>query len=146
MNFLLKISGSGNRFLLADKRYFCQSQAPKQWKDPISTSYTFEDFLMLAKKTPSQRESFLKTLITQAPLMDGLIVLDSTKQGEKKLLCSFYNKDGSLASMCGNAACCLSFYIEDLALGLKKFFFEQQEIPIAQKGGIVITKSIKTST
>ena len=188
MNFLLKISGSGNRFLLADKRYFCQSQAPKQWKDPISTSYAFEDFLMLAKKTPSQRESFLKTLMTQAPLMDGLIVLDSTnlgstnldstdedsedldfvdfvvkksrdaekqlqdseekkraqkKQGQKKLLCSFYNKDGSLASMCGNAACCLSFYIEELSLGLKKFFFEQQEIPIAQKGGIVITKSIK---
>ena len=173
MNFLLKISGSGNRFLLADKRHFNQKKAPKNWKAFIPSPYEFKDFLKLADTNTSKRKIFFKNLISQAPLADGLIVLDSTdldatnvdsadldfvdfvlkksrateKQlqtlGQKKLICSFYNKDGSLASMCGNAACCLSFYIEELDLDLKKFFFEHQEIPIAQNSGIFITKSIK---
>lgn len=187
MNFLLKISGSGNRFLLADKRHFDQNRATSPWEDFILSDYKFEDFLKLAKQNPSEREKFLKNLMAKAPLADGLLVLDSsplrTKESElsnpnsnltksellnqnpnshltkselsnqnpdeqktdKSLTCSFYNKDGSTASMCGNAACCLSFYIEELGLGLKKFFFDQEEILLAQKGGIVIKKALQNS-
>ena len=159
MNFLLKISGSGNRFLLADKRHFNQNKAPENWQNFITSPYPFSDLLKLADKNLAQRKSFLKQLLKKAPQTDGLVVLDSThknpnsrktnssglnkKQTDKKLMASFYNKDGSKAEMCGNAACCLSFYIEKLSLPFKKFVLAQEEITLAKKGTVFLKRPSK---
>ena len=146
-NYLLKISGAGNRFLLADSRWFGNSPAP-EWKAlSLRTKKSFQDFLNLPGLSPAKRKIFMAELSPdkELALAEGLVVLrppglknkrgnsarDESGEGRKSplknqsqtpsLICDFYNKDGSAAEMCGNAACCLAFYANDISLPLKSF-------------------------
>lgn len=127
-NYLLKISSAGNRFLIADNRWF-NNTLPSGWKNAtFKTQWDFSDFLKLAKQPLKTRKIFINCFIIhkKLSLTDGLIVL---KKSKKFLFeCDFYNKDGSKAEMCGNAACCLSFYANDLALPIKPFLLGKQTL------------------
>lgn len=141
-NYLLKISSAGNRFLIADKRWFNNSP-PSSWGNSIfKTKLDFLDFLEIAKLSVSKRKVFMDQLIAhkELSLTDGLVVLKESK----KLLfeCDFYNKDGSMAEMCGNAACCLSFYADWLSLSLpiKVFRMGQQSLSYKTGGSVILHK------
>ena len=138
MGFLLKISGAGNRFLLADQRWLKGAKTPEGWENhchPIKLK--FEDFTALSQADLTQRQQVLKKLLSHPPLAlaDGLIVLR-----EKTLICDFYNKDGSKADMCGNAACCLAFYFNLLGLNVKEFFLGAQKVQLDLKGEVLLDK------
>ena len=189
MNYLLKISGAGNRFLIADKRCFGKG-VPKHWqKHSLKTNKNFKEFLELSLQSQQQREVFIKSLIKGGDLLltDGLVVLHPTR-GQKAspdtssqtshqkssvsalnplttkpesspdtlnpqtshpessvsdsisqtaqpdLICDFYNKDGSVAEMCGNASVAVAFYSADRGQALSLF-----------KLGAKLVKAIKNS-
>ena len=142
--YLLKISGAGNRFLLADKKWFDGAEPPPEG-EAFKTEKSFEDFLNLSKSSLSQRKAFIKALLSdgELALSDGLLVLrpplkaDKLKETKKAkeavdLACDFYNKDGSFAEMCGNAACCLAVYAKDRGLLVKTFRLGQETVKTAQ--------------
>ena len=185
-HFLLKISGAGNRFLLADKRWF-QSPPPAKWRaHSLTTAKNFEEFLALAKQPFAERRAFLSSLFTarennkaqsegtSPPAMDGLVVLrsleplrpsgplkrsvkhdpspslsasDFRNSGARKnagaqpaFACDFYNKDGSKADMCGNAACCLSSYAAEAGLPEGDFLLGAGLVSRAEGGGIALSR------
>ncbi len=81
------MSGAGNTFLITYFESFPASLRQKNW---MKLSQKFCD-----SKTGIEA--------------DGLVILlPRKKTGEFEWL--FYNKDGSLAQMCGNAACCVVVY------------------------------------
>ena len=136
-NYLLKMSAVGNRFLVADSFWFENNISP-EWKDhSYQTNNSFEDFLKLSAKPLSERKEFIKKLISSPALSltDGLVVLKKNKNG---LSCDFYNKDGSTAEMCGNAASCISAYIKGMSLSLKTFLFGKETVVLTEKGGIAL--------
>ena len=138
--YLLKVSSAGNRFLIADKRWF-NSPPPPNWKEVLfEDKLNFSDFLKLAKQSVSNRKTFIDHLIShkELSLTDGLVVLKESK--EFLFECDFYNKDGSTAEMCGNAACCLSFYADWLSLPIKPFRLGQQILSCKTGGGIVLNQ------
>ena len=53
-------------------------------------------------------------------------------------ICDFYNKDGSKADMCGNAACCLSFYAEETGLPKGDFLLGAGLVSREDGGGIAL--------
>ena len=125
-NSLLKISGAGNRFLLVDHRWFGASP-PAEWEEhSYKTKINFEDFLKLSAMPLAQRKHFIEKLISEKnlSLTDGLVIL---KQ-KKNLSCDFYNKDGSTAEVCGNAACCISVYAESIGHPVSLFQMRKEEI------------------
>ena len=135
------MSGAGNRFLLADKRWF-GSQIPEEWaKHSYQTEKKFEDFLQLSKISFLERKNFMKRLLShkELSLTDGLVVL---KKSKKYLFsCDFYNKDGSTAEMCGNAACCISFYAEKMSYPLGAFRLGKEIVSRIPPGGIILDKA-----
>ena len=142
MNYILKISGTGNRFLLIDKRWFSRNTAPDGWLSySRSSSLNFEDFTHLSTTNTSHRKKIIAHLTSNPQLSstDGLIIL---KETDDSLVCDFYNKDGSEAEMCGNAACCISFYLEWLGLNIKSFQLGKKKVKPVSKGGIIIEKPI----
>ena len=68
-----------------------------------------------------ERKGFIQDIISQRnlALTDGLLVLRKSKKFI--FSCDFYNKDGSRAEMCGNAACCMSFYARSMSYPLGDF-------------------------
>ena len=141
MGFLLKISGAGNRFLLADERWFKGLTAPINWtKDSQPTELKFEDFKTFSTLDLAKREKIIASLLSNPQLSqtDGLVILRSSdKEG---LIFDFYNKDGSQAEMCGNATCCLAFYLNWLDLNVKEFFLGTQKISFDSKGAVLLKK------
>ena len=137
-NYILKISGAGNRFLLIDKQNFnVPSLAPDWQKHSYKTDYSFKDFIKLAKSDFSTKRNFIKQLISQPglSLTEGLIVLK--RKQNSSLHCDFYNKDGSTAEMCGNASCCVSMYAHWLALPLKTILLGETKVSSIKEGGIL---------
>ena len=135
-NHLLKMSAAGNRFLVADSFWF-KNKIPLEWKEhSYQTNNSFEDFLKLSTKLLSERKKFMEQLIspTDLSLTDGLVVLKKSKG----LSCDFYNKDGSTAEMCGNAACCVSTYTDWMSLAVKILLFGKETVVLTKKGGIAL--------
>lgn len=89
MNVLGKMSGSGNSFILIE-----------------------EDPKLLPPLLPpwGQRQSWVKNFF-KAHQADGLFFLKI--QAPEKITWDFYNRDGSLAQMCGNATRCVGRYYFD---------------------------------
>ena len=144
-NYILKISGAGNRFLLVDRNNFQKDSPPLQWeKHSCKTNHSFEDFIKLAEADILIRKNFIKNLLLQdnLSLTDGLIVLKS--RSESSLRCDFYNKDGSTAEMCGNASCCVSMYAHWMSFPLKNLLLGETKLSCIEKGGIIL-KQIKPS-
>lgn len=140
--YLLKISGAGNRFLLADGKWF-KNMPPSEWiRHSYQTKKNFEDFLKLSKMSFLERRHFMEDLISPEvlSLTDGLVVLK--ENGKFLFSCDFYNKDGSMAEMCGNAACCVSFYAQSLSYPLGAFRLGEEIISCALNGGIVLNKAL----
>ena len=137
-NRILKISGAGNRFLLADQKNFSVDSLDPVWKDhSYITDKNFEEFVNLAESSLPYRKIFIKELLVHPGLSfaDGMIVL---KRKEKSAFhCDFYNKDGSKAEMCGNAVCCVSMYAHWQSFPLKTFYFGETKISCVERGGIV---------
>ena len=144
-NYILKISGAGNRFLLVDKQNFNLNSHPPYWKkESYKTDYCFEDFLKLNKTNISTRKSFIKKLCStnSLSLADGLILLK--KRDNHSIYCDFYNKDGSKAEMCGNAVCCLSTYAYWQSIPLKTIYLGKIKVSCAKKGGVIFKLSDKS--
>ena len=140
-NYILKISGSGNRFLLADKKNFNLESSPSNWKEhSYKTDYSFEDFVKLSETNILNRKDFIKKLISQEnlSLTDGLIVLKCMP--DSSLHCDFYNKDGSTAEMCGNASCCVSMYAHWQSFPLKTFSLGETKISCLKAGGVIFNQ------
>ena len=140
-NYILKISGAGNRFLLADKQNFNRDSSALGWEqNSYKTKHSFEDFTALAKTDISNRKVFLKKLISEPDLSltDGLIVIN--RKSETSFYCDFYNKDGSTAEMCGNASCCVSMYAHWLNFPLKTLLLGKTELFCLKEGGIIFKK------
>ena len=133
-NYTLKISGAGNRFLLVDKSNFSVKALANSWKKhSLQINPSFEEFVNLAKEPLSYRKKFIKDLISlpDLSLADGLVVLQNRE--DNKLYCDFYNKDGSTAEMCGNAACCVSMYKHWQSLISNSFYFSETDRTILDK-------------
>ena len=140
-NYILKVSGSGNRFLLADKKNFNLESLPFNWEEhSYKTDYSFESFARLSETDTQNRKSFIKKLISQEDLhlTDGLIVLKH--MSDSSLHCDFYNKDGSTAEMCGNASCCISMYVHWQSSSLKTFYFEKIKVSCLEGGGVIFNQ------
>lgn len=120
-NFLIKFSAAGNKFLLADKRWFQKRPPEDLITHSLRTQKSFEDFENLKNQTPQKRKSIFQDLFLheKTKLTDGLIVVDSFQSAPLKY--EFYNRDGSQAEMCGNAACCLIPYSQKTNLSFEKF-------------------------
>ena len=139
-NNLLKMSGAGNRFLLADSQWF-GNKVPAEWKEhTYTTKKNFEDFLKLSTSSFAQRKEFMENLLAnkELSLTEGLIVSKSEKNST--FSCDFYNKDGSRAEMCGNAACCISVYAERMSFSVKTFRLGKETLSCVAHGGIALKK------
>ena len=138
--YLLKISAAGNRFLLADRQWF-KSPPPGKWiKYTCETKNSFKDFLRLSKRPLEERKAFIQDIISQRKLAltEGLLVL---KKSKKFIFsCDFYNKDGSKAEMCGNAACCMSFYAKAMSYSPGAFQMGKEIVSCTTNGGIFLDK------
>jgi diaminopimelate epimerase len=96
INFL-KMSGSGNDFVLIDNR---KNQFPK----PVSA---------WAKRLCHRQEGVGA---------DGLLLLEKSPKADFRMV--YFNADGSRASMCGNGARCIAWFASDLGLGRSRLQFE----------------------
>ena len=157
--------------MLVDPKWFGRLP-PKEWKNyTYSTTKNFADFLNLSDISLFQRKIFIKDLICnkELSLTDGLVVLRSklltptndpqggrkkdrqstvagAKQSPKKepdLICDFYNRDGTTAEMCGNAACCISDYMAGRGFFYFSFLLGRETVAMAKndkgKWGISLT-------
>ena len=130
--FLIKISAAGNKFLLADHRWFERKVMDSLSPYSILTEKSFEDFAQLPKKTFKERQLFFQEIMSLESVSntDGFIILkDSTNSFPDY---DFYNKDGSIPEMCGNASCCLVAYGQKTGLPFQSFHIGKESIT-AQK-------------
>ena len=109
-------------------------------KHSYKTKKNFEGFFKLSGLSLLKRKKFIEDLISdkELSLTDGLVILK--KKGQEEMSCDFYNKDGSTAEMCGNAACCVSTYIHWMSLPVKSFQFGEEKVSCSAKGGISLDK------
>ena len=109
-------------------------------KHYLKTSSSFQDFLNLTKAPLLKRRDFIKALLPPSDfsLLDGLVVFQKIKKGG--ISCHFYNKDGSKAEMCGNAACCVSLYMQWIGLPLMPFRLGQKTVHPVKGGGILLSQ------
>lgn len=141
-NYLLKLSSAGNRFALADSSFF-KIKIPCSWPGSyFKTTHSFLDFSQLPKLDPAQRQLFMQQLFLHKDLKltDGLACLKKSKTNIFD--CDFYNKDGSMAGMCGNLACCLSFYMKH-TFGTGGYFRINKQKLMAVDGGVLFQKKPK---
>lgn len=113
---LIKMSASGNRFLIAGF-----SDSPLLKKNPsflLKTTKQYQDFLNLSELSVKNRKEFLKNLKDRE--MEGLAVLKASSA--QAFECDFYNRDGSHAEMCGNLSCCLILYALETGLAKDETF------------------------
>lgn len=104
----VKMSGAGNTFLLVDNRKSALSSMPESLKH-------------LAKSEIARRLCSPHIGIGA----DGFVFLEDSQNLENAFRWDFYNSDGSLAQMCGNASRCVARYYYDFINNAeKKFSFE----------------------
>lgn len=104
----IKMSGAGNTFLLMDNRKSSSSSMPKSFKH-------------LAKSEIARKLCSLHFGIGA----DGFVFLEDSENVENAFRWDFYNSDGSLAQMCGNASRCVArYYYDFINNSAKKFSFE----------------------
>jgi len=129
-NYLLKTSAAGNRFVLVDKKWF--GNIPfKDWQiHSYPTQKKFSSFLNLKNLSLSERKIFIDQLLSckELSLAEGLVILKYSSH----LVCDFYNKDGSLAEMCGNAASCISTYMAEINSSFSSFRLGQETVHTIQ--------------
>ena len=128
---LIKISAAGNRFLIADKRWLGDPLPEKLRPYAVEAGAAFESFDKLSGAAFSDRNRFLAKTLSgkETSPADGLIVLDSLAAA---LECAFYNRDGSAAEMCGNAACCLAFYMDAIDAPKSSFRLGKEMVQTAR--------------
>src|SRR3954464_7872707 len=93
----LKMSGSGNDFVIVDNR---RGTFPK----PVSA---------WAKRLCHRQEGVGA---------DGLLLLEKSENADFRMV--YFNADGSRASMCGNGARCIAWFAHDLGAAKAKSRFE----------------------
>ncbi len=119
--FLIKISAAGNTFLIADPRWFEKKVIDFLSPYCLSIEKSFKDFSQLSKKSFKERQLFFQEIMSLESDFntDGFIILkDSTSLVPHY---DFYNKDGSIPEMCGNAACCVVNYSQKTNLSFQSF-------------------------
>ncbi len=124
--FLIQMSAAGNSFLIADRRWF--EREIMDFLSPYSFSIekSFEDFIQLSEKTFEERQIFFQE-VTSSELIshtDGFIILKDFTNSIPHY--DFYNKDGSIPEMCGNASCCLVHYGQKTGLHFQSFQFQEE--------------------
>ena len=130
---LVKISASGNRFIIADMRN------TRQFENHNIKNHSFlveEDILKkIVQSSISERKAqlnFLQSQLKQDHKFDGLCILNSST--EYDFVCDFYNRDGSQAELCGNATSCLAFYEDELNKKSSLYFkFSEERIKSFKK-------------
>lgn len=113
---LVKMSASGNKFLIAGFPDISFPEKDPSWFLKIKKQYT--DFLNLSDFALKDRKDFLQNLKDRD--MEGLAVLK--KSSLYAFECDFYNRDGSPAEMCGNLSCCLILYALETGLAKEETF------------------------
>ena len=113
---LVKMSASGNRFLVADFPDSLSFNKDPSWI--IRTNKHYREFLNLPELSPEDRKGFLNSLKDRE--MEGLAVLKTSPSCAFE--CDFYNRDGSRAEMCGNLSCCLILYARKTGLAKNEIF------------------------
>lgn len=131
-NSLIKISAAGNKFLIADQRWFQAAVPSDLASSSYQMKYSFEDFLKLNTCSLEKRKHFLTQLLSsqELALTDGVIVLKDFESSFP--VYHFYNRDGSQPEMCGNAACCLISYAQQTKIIFKKFQLVKEKIQAVQ--------------
>ena len=118
---LIKVSASGNKFLILDTRY--SSMPSPQVKD--YTSFREESILdKIVNSSAEERKNHLDKLqnhFSSVKKFDGLCILKNSNDYD--FVCDFFNCDGSTAELCGNASCALTFY-ENLLSKKEEFYFK----------------------
>jgi len=126
--YLIKISAAGNRFIIADHRW--SQSRPPSFLLPYSfcAHQPFYNLAQLPHQSLKERQYILNPLLSlkSAEQTDGLIVLKELK--DQPLCYNFYNKDGSVPEMCGNASCALVIYGQKTGLNFKSFKLGKTEI------------------
>ena len=116
---LIRMSSAGNRFLIVDERTregFSRDSLPVS-----AVPFDLKEAVSLSEKPLKERVEFLEKLqIGECKKFDGLVIVK--KSDKHPFICDFFNCDGSLADMCGNAACCLAFYAKELGIVKGSFF------------------------
>lgn len=104
----IKMSGAGNTFLLVDNRKSSLSSMPESLKHLAKSE--------IARRLCSQHFGVGA---------DGFVFLEDSHNLENAFRWDFYNSDGSLAQMCGNASRCVArYYFDFINSSEKKFSFE----------------------
>lgn len=104
----IKMSGTGNTFLIIDNR----KSAPHIFP---------ESFKHLAKSEIARRLCSLHYGVGA----DGFVFIEDSRHLENTFRWDFYNSDGSPAQMCGNASRCVArYYYDFINNSEKKFSFE----------------------
>ena len=102
------MSSAGNTFLIADRRSKLSNFANQ---NTVPIPEDLQEVFLLANKSPQERKGFLTKLQSfykNSKTFDGLVVIQTSHK--YSFACDFFNRDGSTAEMCGNAACCMARY------------------------------------
>lgn len=88
----VQMSGTGNTFLLLDL-------SSKKKEEELKKLFPHKNFSQITQSLCQKKES------------DGMVfLLESSPSSQVDFLWDFYNKDGSSAEMCGNAACSVAYF------------------------------------
>lgn len=74
----------------------------------FSVTWDTEEALTIADRPKFVRE------VCKATKTDGFIFLSWLNEGQQHLKWDFYNNDGSMAEMCGNATRCVAYYAKNI--------------------------------
>ena len=107
---IFKLSASGNKFLLVDYR----KDIPLSSSEILKTEKTYQDFLKFSSLSEQERQKEIRDLKDAS--MEGIGILKPSSDSTCLFECDFYNKDGSMAEMCGNLTSCLIFYARQTGL------------------------------
>ena len=102
------MSSAGNTFLIADNRLELSNFSNR---NTVPIPSDFKEVFLLANKTLHERRVFLTKLHSiykNSKTFDGLVVVKTSNK--HSFAWDFFNRDGSTAEMCGNAACCMALY------------------------------------
>ena len=134
------MSAAGNRFLIAGKiDPWSVKPLPTP---PLAIPMEFQGVFHLKKKHLKERRKILKQLSVfdeGSKKWDGLVLVQTSKiSGRSRVFCDFFNRDGSFADMCGNAACCIALYGKEMGGGSGHSFsfrFEKSLLRGEEKSG-----------
>ena len=130
---LVKISASGNKFIIIDTRNTQQSEN----HNIKNHSFLIEEEILkkIVQSSISERKvqlDLLQSQLKQDQKFDGLCILKFST--EYDFVCDFYNCNGSQAELCGNATTCLAFYEDELNKKSSLYFrFSDEKIKSFKK-------------